>query len=172
MSPAMPVPPHRRATRQHRRREARIVIRPLGRGDFFGWHDAFAAHLALRGHRLDDTHALRVWQWLEATPPRLEAFVAELGEHICGLVHFHETVVPESGTIDVVLQDLYVHPDVRVRGVSDELIAAVHAEAARRGADRICAFKAGNDEASLRYWDRIGDRSDVVAYDLPVRALA
>lgn len=169
MTSAPPSPARRRSTRDRRPREARVVIRPITRRDFFGWHDALSALRSEQGARLDETHALRVWQWLEARPARLEAFVAELGERVCGLVHFQELLRPASGTIDLLVHDLWAHPEVRVRGVHDDLLAAVHAEAARRGAERIRAFEPGSDEASLRYWDRIGDRADVVAFGLPVR---
>lgn len=173
IQPRPQTPLRRRATRLHRPRgEARIVVRPLNRTDFFGWHDAFAEHLREHGGVLTETHALRVWQWLESTPARLEAIVAEVGERVCGLLHFQETVVPASGEVHLVVLDLYAAPDVRMRGAADDLVAELHAIAEGRGVDRICTHTSTGDAASLRYWDRVGDRAEVIAFDMPVRARA
>ncbi|MGO2111329.1 MAG: GNAT family N-acetyltransferase [Pseudoclavibacter sp.] len=172
MSSSGQLPSRRQASRQARSREANVVVRPIVRGDFFAWHDAFAAFLAESGQQVTETHALRVWQWLESTPARLEAFIALLGDRVVGLLHFHETVVPASGNVEFQLQDLYEDPEVRMRGVGDELIGAVYAEAARRGISRISTFTQGTDEESLRYWDRLGSRSGVVGHDMKVQALA
>lgn len=172
MDSAVPLPSRRQASRRARSREANVAVRSVTRGDFFGWHDAFAAYLAEAGGQLDETHALRVWQWLESTPARLEAFIAELAGRVVGLLHFHEAVVPTTGTVEFRLHDLYVAPEVRVRGVSDELIAALYGEAERRGIDRIGTLTPGDDAASLRYWDRLGARSGAVEFDMQVRTRA
>ncbi|GGA75606.1 hypothetical protein GCM10011490_27990 [Pseudoclavibacter endophyticus] len=172
MSTSGHLPSRRQASRQARSREASIVVRPISRGDFFGWHDAFAAFLAESGQQLSETHALRVWQWLEARPARLEGLIALLDDRVVGILHFQETVVPQTGTVEFQLQDLYVAPDVRMRGINDELIGAVYAEAERRGVDRISTFTPGDDEASIRYWDRLGDRSHIVGHGMRVQSRA
>lgn len=172
MDSAVPLPSRRQASRRARQREGPLTVRPLSSKDFFGWHDAFSVYLAESGERLDETHALRVWQWLEASPARLEALLAESGGRVVGFVHFHEMMVPSTGATEFQLLDLFVQPEFRMQGASDELIGALYAEAERRRVSRICALTPGDDEASLRYWDRLGSRSGAVVHSMPTQARA
>lgn len=153
-------------------REGTLTVRPVSPKDFFAWHDAFEAYLAESEQRLSDTHALRLWQWLESTPARLEALLAESDGRVVGLLHFQETMIPLTGETQFQLHDLFVLPEFRLQGTSDELIGALYAEAERRGVERICALARGDDEDSQRYWDRLGTRNDLISYSLPVRQRA
>ena len=156
---------HRRA---FRRAERETRVRALARGDFFGWHEAFAGYLNSRGRQLDASHALRVWQWFESEPPRLEALVAVSGDRIAGFVHFHEVPVPASGRVDLVIDDLHAVPGAYPDDATEQLLEALHGLARERGAAQLCRLVPADDVSTLRDWDRLSARQDVVAYRLSI----
>lgn len=170
MSTLTPVTARRRSARRVAAAHPRVTVRPLARGDFFTWLDAYADHDTRTGRNLGSTHALRVWQWLEGNPSRLEGMVAEIDGRMCGFVLFQETLDATTGRVEMLITDLYEAGDARVHGVGDDLVAALYAEAGRRGVVRLRAVTPAADESALRYLDRVGTRTAYVVHDLPVRA--
>lgn len=171
MSSAVSRPADRTTTRRARpRREARVTIRPIRSGDFFAWHDLFVEHATSVDPEATTARALLVWSWLESR--RIEGFVAEVDDRVCGFVHTQERLVPSLGEVHLVVLDLVATPEARQRGVHDDLLAAAHARATERGITRLCTLVPEPDDASQRYWRRVADRTDLVVFDLPVGGVA
>jgi GNAT superfamily N-acetyltransferase len=69
-----------------------------------------------------------------------------------------------------VMNDLYVAPAARGKGVADELIRACVEECRKHGASRLTWQTARDNERAQRVYERIGaERSEWVDYSLSVR---
>jgi ribosomal protein S18 acetylase RimI-like enzyme len=110
-----------------------------------------------------------VWQWLLDPGHELECLVARPapGAPPVGLAHHRPFVRPLHGSVACFLDDLYVAPHVRGRGVVDALLTGLQARCRERGWDPVrWVTRASNARARAAY-DRLAVRSDLVTYDLP-----
>lgn len=161
----------RRARGTERFRAAAAQVRPVVSRDFFAWHDVFGAYLEEQGISLTEHHALQVWQWIDESPARLEALVAEAGGSLSGFIHFHESVDPSMGTTRLTIVDLYVDSRFRRGGVAGELLGAVDALAAERGVSGVRLEADVDDEvAQLLTGGADGEAVKSVVYTRPVPA--
>ena len=142
-----------------------VTLRALRRADEADWQRLWTGYLAHYGTRLPEaTFADTFERLLSDDPWQPHGLVAFDGEAAVGLVHylFHSHCWrPERS---VYLQDLFVAPGTRGRGVGRALIEAVFEAADREGSPHVYWLtKADNATARLLY-DRIADDSGFVVY--------
>ncbi len=145
-----------------------VTIRPLAVADRDGWAALWEAYLAFYQTSVtpevyDSTFA----RLLGDDNRDFNAFVAELGGRLVGLVHylFHR----HAWKIEEVcyLQDLYADPSVRGTGVGRKLIEAVYEAADAHGTPSVYWLtQEFNAEARVLY-DRIGVLTPFIRYQRP-----
>ncbi|MBX9683484.1 MAG: GNAT family N-acetyltransferase [Hyphomicrobium sp.] len=142
-----------------------LTIRPLQAADAAAWDAMFRAYIAFYETEVPDAIIALTWQR-----------VLTQTDHMCGLIAIDETgqalglanlvfhASTWSATSYCYLEDLFVSPLARGRGVGRALIDATYAEADRRGASRTYwATQTGNATAR-RLYDDIGTLTDFVQY--------
>ncbi|MGZ3426773.1 MAG: N-acetyltransferase family protein [Polyangia bacterium] len=82
----------------------------------------------------DDAAARRLADDFAAA--RYSLFVAEAGERVVGYALYFFTYSTFLAKPSLYLEDLFVHPDARGRGIGERFMRALAAEAARRGCGR------------------------------------
>jgi GNAT superfamily N-acetyltransferase len=111
-----------------------VTISPLTEREFFAWYGLFAEYAAGAGVEVTDEHVMRVYTAVQA--PGAHGAVAhdETGS-VVGFVHAvpFERLLQADGGFQI--EDLFVAPSQRGRGVATALIEHVRsaAEAQRRG---------------------------------------
>jgi GNAT superfamily N-acetyltransferase len=111
-----------------------VTIAPLNEREFFAWYGLFAEYAAGAGVEVTDEHVMRVYTAVQA--PGAHGAVAhdETGS-VVGFVHAvpFERLLQADGGFQI--EDLFVAPSQRGRGVATALIEHVRsaAEAQRRG---------------------------------------
>ncbi len=119
---------------------------------------------------LDTSRAAVVWEWL--LDPRhpvagLVADDAELG--LVGIAHYRPFPRPLSATTGCFLDDLFVSPHARGRGVATVLLEHLAQLAADHGRSVVRWITAADNQAAQHVYDRAATRTSWVTYDLAPR---
>lgn len=147
-----------------------VVVRPVAREDFDRWlplwdgYNAFYDRVGPTALAPDITRT--TWQrFFDAYEP-VHGLVAEVDGHLTGLAHylFHRSTTTVEPS--VYLQDLFIAPDWRGRGVGQALIAAVGQQAQAAGASRVYWLTHETNETAMRLYDQVAERSGFVVYRL------
>ena len=90
--------------------------------------------------------------------------LAVAGGAVVGLVHYIEHRSCWTTGNYMYLQDLFVDPAVRGRGLGRALIEHVYAEAAARGCARVWWLTHESNTDAMVLYDRVADKSGFVQY--------
>jgi GNAT superfamily N-acetyltransferase len=141
------------------------VIRAVTADDFATWLPLWDAYNAYYGRTGDTALPAEItrttWARFLAPDEPVHALVYDDGE-LLGLAHylFHRTTTAIANTC--YLQDLYVDPAARNRGIATALIQAVAERA--RGAKRLYWQTLESNTAARRVYDRLAERSGFIVY--------
>lgn len=146
-----------------------ISVRRLQDRDRDRWLELWGAYLSFyRAEVPDEVTELAFTRLRDGAQGMLGLVaVASDGEPV-GLAHlvFHPSTW--SGTTYCYLEDLYVHPAARGRGVSQALFDAVFAEAKMRGSDRAYWHTQQFNAAARSLYDTVGRLTSSVVYERPL----
>ncbi|MDH5254420.1 MAG: GNAT family N-acetyltransferase [Gammaproteobacteria bacterium] len=141
-----------------------LVIRPLRSSDEARWRFLWQGYLEFYATRLADEVTAGTWRRLLEPSEPLWALVAEEDGELAGFAH----CVLHPGTWSLArqcyLEDLYVAPPARGRGVGGALIAAVYRAADALGADRVYWLTHETNRAARALYDRVAQRSGFIHY--------
>ena len=111
-----------------------ITIAPPQAGDKADWRRLYEGYATFYKRPMNDVIADRVWSWVTGGSGVLDAFVARDGKgRVVGLAHFRDMPRPLTGTMAGFLDDLFVEPELRGRGISEKLIGRHSANLRPRG---------------------------------------
>ena len=144
------------------------MIREAREDDYAAWLPLWDAYNAFYG-RVGATalqEAVTRATWARFGDPRqpMHALVAEEGDRVVGLAHylFHRTTI--ALTDNCYLQDLFVAPAARGRGLATALVAAVCERARAANATRVYWQTHESNAVARRLYDRIAERSGFIVY--------
>ncbi|WP_210480995.1 GNAT family N-acetyltransferase [Naasia sp. SYSU D00948] len=148
-------------------RTTEVRIRPLEQGDFFAWYELFAGYAEFTGTALTDERTMRAWAWLHGDKASVRGLVA-LGEEnqIIALAHVQEFERPLENDRGLYLEDLFVSPDHRNRGVATAIVNHLKQDARERGLGLIRWVTTDANENARQFSESLGERTDLVTYDL------
>jgi GNAT superfamily N-acetyltransferase len=133
-----------------------------------GWGRLYAGYAAFYG--VAQTEAMRdtVWGWIHDPAQEVEALIAVApdGEPI-GLAHHRPFARPLRASRGIFLDDLFVDPAWRGRGVADALLAALAVLARERGCDVVRWITAEDNARARGAYDRVARATRWVTYDMP-----
>lgn len=130
-----------------------------------GWGRLFAAYCASGGIEATQHHLDRVWGWLLSPEAQTRGWVALVGDDVVGLVHFRPFERPITGTTGLWLDDLYVDPSQRGRGVARELVDHVRRVARGEERDVVRWTTKETNSVARHLYDQIAVRAPVVVYN-------
>jgi GNAT superfamily N-acetyltransferase len=140
------------------------LVRPLRADERATWQPLWRDYLAFYKAALPDAVYDLTWQRLHDPAEPMFVLGAFAEGHLRGIVHgiFHRSCWTAGDYC--YLQDLFVHPEARGRGLGAALIEAVAAEARAKGANRV-HWLTGEDNAQARVlYDRLSERSGFIQY--------
>ena len=150
--------------------DAEWTVRPVATGDESSWRDLY------RGYRRfyempDDEAALdTVWAWLGDAGHELDGFVVvDARGRIGGLAHVRPFARPLSADTGLYLDDLYVDPDLRGRGLGRAILGFLGALAVERGLAVVSWMTAEDNTTARALYDSVATTGPWVTYDMPVR---
>jgi GNAT superfamily N-acetyltransferase len=134
-----------------------IRVRPLAAGDipaFLELVEALAHYEALDPP--DPDARARLARDALADPPRFRTLLAELDGRIVGYAITFDTYSTFLALPTLYLEDLFVLPDARGRGVGSALFCACAAEAHRRGCGRMEWQVLAWNDLALGFYEHLG----------------
>jgi ribosomal protein S18 acetylase RimI-like enzyme len=143
-------------------------IKRLERTDHESWLPLWRGYQAFYRVDLGQAQDDLTWQRLMAENEPMWVLGAFEAERLVGIVHyvFHRSCWTAGDY--VYLQDLFVDPALRARGIGRALIAAVVARARESGAARVhWLTHESNADAQVLY-DRVAERSGFIQYRIRV----
>lgn len=144
-----------------------ITIREPRDRDFFAWLALYEGYAEFYAEPLTEERALTTWSWLTDPQHEENGLIAlDEEERLVGLVNYRSFARPLEGDRGLWIDDLFVAPEARRRGVGSALIDAVKERAAKGGYSVVqWITAAGNDEAR-RLYDSVASATEWVTYEL------
>jgi GNAT superfamily N-acetyltransferase len=146
-----------------------IEVRRLAERDRASWDRLFAAYIAFYKTEVPDEVIALTWQRMLAGEPDFHVGLMAVDEQDrpVGLAHvlFHRSTW--SATWYCYLEDLYVDPAARGKGIGRALIEAVYREADQKGATRTYWTTQEFNYRARELYDKVGTKTDFIRYQRP-----
>ncbi len=141
-----------------------IVIRPIRTDERDAWEPLWKAYQVFYETRLSDETNDAAWQRLHDPGEPMHALAAFVDGRMCGIAHylFHRSFWSIGDYC--YLQDLFVAPEARKRGIGRALIAAVEVKARKAGASRIHWLTQDHNHIARALYDQLAQQSGFIQY--------
>jgi GNAT superfamily N-acetyltransferase len=144
-----------------------IIIAPPRSRDYADWRRLYEGYATFYNMPMHDDIAQRVWSWLLDPHYPLEALIARRSDgRVVGLAHFRAMPRPLTGSTVGFLDDLFVEPEMRGKGVADRLFEALAGVARERGWGLIRWVTADNNYRARAVYDRLAKRTMWITYQM------
>jgi GNAT superfamily N-acetyltransferase len=143
---------------------ARSIIRVPVPDDRAGWDPLWQGYLRFYRARLDPEITEATWARLIAPDSQPQGLVAQLDGRLVGLAHYLFHPSTWSATAYCYLEDLFVLPETRGRGVARALIEAVYAAADAAGATSVYWHTQEFNADGRALYDTLAHRTSFIVY--------
>jgi GNAT superfamily N-acetyltransferase len=137
----------------------------MNSGDRAGWDPLWQGYLTFYKASVDEKTTNQTFQRLTSGDEPMGAFLALDGrDRAVGAVHWilHRSCWTMGDYC--YLQDLFVVPELRNRGVGRQLIDAVYSRAAAEGASRVWWLTHETNTDAMKLYEKVADRSGFIQY--------
>ena len=146
-----------------------VRVRPLEQGDFFAWYELYSGYADFYETPLQDERAMRAWTWLHSDASAMRGLVAvDADGTVMALAHVREFERLLENDRGLYLEDLFVGPRFRNRGVARAIFDHLKQEARDRGFGVIRWITAEDNYRGRAVYDRVGTKTKWVTYDIPL----
>jgi GNAT superfamily N-acetyltransferase len=146
---------------------ADFSIMAIGTAERRDWEELYAAYARFYESPQTAEMRERVWAWLHDPATGLDGRMAVDGAGTgIGLVHYRPFLRPLAGNVGGFIDDLYVTPPWRGRGVAEALVDIVASEGQRRGWSVLRWITSESNHRARRFYDRIAEESDWITYQI------
>lgn len=142
-----------------------ILIRPLASADDEAWRELFRDYGIFYETEFGDAVLDGVWAWLLDPGHEVSGLVAEDSGELVGFAHIRRVADTFTAGPGWFLDDLYVAPEARGRGIARALIERGYADASANGGGTFRWITASDNETAQLLYDRIATRAGWVVYE-------
>lgn len=139
-------------------------IRLACEADFAQWLSLWKGYQAFYKTTIADETTSITWSRFHNPSEPMHCAVAELDGKLIGMVHYIQHRSCWTIGDYVYLQDLFVDPDLRGKGVGRALIEHVYAAAQQAGASRVWWLTHETNTDAMVLYDRMADKSGFIQY--------
>ena len=141
-----------------------VQIREAEPQDEAGWRALWAQYLAFYAVDLPQAQTDRCWGWLMTPGHPLKLRVACEGAAMLGFALWQHHPSSWVATDDLYLEDLFVAPGARGRGLGRALIEDLYAIARARGFGRVYWMTETGNASARRLYDAVSEHDDHIRY--------
>ncbi|MYA90179.1 MAG: GNAT family N-acetyltransferase [Boseongicola sp. SB0662_bin_57] len=143
-----------------------VEIRAVLEQDRPGWCKLFAGYGRFYDQQVSEEVLDRVWGWLMDGDHPTSGLVAVRDGQIVGIAHFRPYCRTLTGGSACFLDDLFVAPAERGRGVGRQLIEATSMLAEKAGWDFVRWMTAQDNRQAQQLYDSVAERTEWLTYQL------
>lgn len=143
-----------------------VEIRAVREQDRPDWCKLFASYGHFYDQQLSGKVLDRVWGWLMDGDHPTSGLVAVKDGQIVGIAHFRPYFRTLTGSTACFLDDLFVAPAERGRGVGRRLIEATSVLAEQAGWDFVRWMTAQDNRQAQQLYESVADRTEWLTYQL------
>ena len=143
-----------------------VDIAPLAAADHARWLELARGYKAFYKTQVTDAEYAHAWRRLLGND-RVWGLGAHLDGQLVGITHY----LFHTGTWNhevCYLQDLFVDPAVRGRGIARALIEGVAQAARKRRAEKLYWLTQTHNAAARALYDKVAKYNDFIRYDYPL----
>lgn len=150
--------------------ELHWTVRPVTRMDEPSWRTLYRGYRGFYGVPPDEKAIDTVWDWLNDDDHESEGFViVERSGLVGGLAHVRKFPRLLTGAAGLFLDDLFVDPDLRGRGLGRALLEYLSGYAASEDLGVVRWITAEDNVAARVLYDSEATATRWVTYDMPSR---
>ena len=139
-------------------------LRGVEQKDFMQWNTLWKLYQEFYQVSLKEELSTLTFERLLNKSEPMECFVFEDGEKIVGFVHFifHRSTWSERDSC--YLQDLFVSPNCRSKGIGKQLIEAVYAEAKKKDCAKVYWLTHESNSTARVLYDHVAENVGFIQY--------
>jgi len=130
------------------------------------WRELYGGYATFYKRELSDSIATTVWGWLTDPDHELEGALALLDGRPVGLAHFRRMPSPLRGCDIGFLDDLFVAPEARGRGVAERLFEHLRERARAEGWPAVRWITADDNYRARTLYDRLSSKTGWNLYEM------
>ncbi|MFD2252406.1 GNAT superfamily N-acetyltransferase [Pseudochelatococcus lubricantis] len=144
-----------------------LKVRRVLPEDAAAWRPLYRGYATFYKRDITDAILDQTWVWLHDPVHPLEGLVAVASDgKLVGLAHYRPQPKPLQGNDAGFLDDLFVAPDQRGRGVGRQLIEHLASIARERGWSSVRWITANDNATARRLYDDVAVATHWVTYEL------
>ena len=143
-----------------------VIVRPVQQADSLQWRNLYRGYASFYNQPMTDAILDETWSWLTDASHPLDGLVAVVDSKLAGLAHIRSQPKPLLGRNAGFLDDLFVEPAQRGRGVGRLLLEQVAAVARERQWVNVRWITAQDNTTARRLYDQIAMATPWVTYEL------
>ncbi|WP_027858686.1 GNAT family N-acetyltransferase [Marinobacterium jannaschii] len=133
------------------------------------WQQLYCGYAGFYQVPMDQQILDRVWGWIFDPQTPFYALIAKDDSgRVLGLMHYRAMPSPLRGAEVGFLDDLFVHPDVRGRGVVDALFDALQSAAAEKGWPFVRWITAEDNHRAQAVYAKVADKTQWQTWQMAV----
>ena len=143
-----------------------VKIRLIEPADKASWKILYYAYLDFYESEPIESSAELLWDRLTKENPEIQGLVAEIGDEIVGIAHFHYQLSTWTHIFHCYLEDLYVSEPARGKGVATALIAEVKRLAIEQKCSELFWITKKDNLIARKLYDKVATASDFIRYEI------
>jgi len=148
----------------------KIVVSELSLRDRKEWEGLYYGYAEFYQVPMDQEILDTVWSWIFDKDQAFYALVAKDDSGNClGLMHYKAMPSPLRGKLVGFLDDLFIKPEHRGKGIVDALYKALNDSALDKGWPYVRWITAENNYRGRGVYDKLSDKTHWVTYQMPIK---
>ena len=142
------------------------MIREIKPTDKEQWENLYEGYAKFYKVEMNKTILKTVWNWIHDKNHEVEGIVYEINNKIVGLAHYRKMPRPLRGQEIGFLDDLYVDPDYRRKGIGEKFLNYLKELSKSRGWNLIRWLTHDDNIKAKSLYDRVAEKTNWDLYEL------